>query len=72
MQAGDLVQRVGNHSWGIVISINGLEAEVLFGDGSREIVPIWSLVAVLFKPDALIPASFPEMVDAYIKLRGFK
>lgn len=69
MNKGDLVQSADG-KLGIVISINGLDAEVLFCDGEREIVDIRGLAVVLFKPET--PANFVAMVDAYIRGRGFK
>ena len=72
MEKGNLVQRVEDLALGIIISINGLEAEVLFGDGLREIVNADGLTVIPFKPRAVIPANFIEMVDAFVTLRGFE
>ena len=72
MEKGDLIRREADGAFGIVISDNGADAEVLFGDGLREIVDARELAQVRFKLGATIPASFPELVDAYIKCRGFE
>lgn len=66
-----MVQCLDDGALGITISINELEAEVLFGDGSREIVSVWDLEVVPFKPVSAIRANFAEMVEAYVTLRGF-
>ncbi len=71
MEKGNLIRQLTDGAMGIVISVNGLEAEVMFGDGLREIVDARMLRVVQFKPDAQIPACFVEMVDAYVKSRGF-
>ena len=72
MEKGDLVRRETDGAYGIVISDNGAEAEVLFGDGLREMVDARELARVRFKLGANIPASFIELVDAYITCRGFE
>ena len=72
MEKGDLVKRETDGAFGIVISDNGADAEVLFGDGLREIADARELARVRFKSGANIPASFPELVDAYITCRGFE
>ncbi len=72
MQEGDLVRRLGDGAFGVTISISGLEAEVLFGDGLREIVSVDDLTVVPFTPEAGIPANFVEMAKAYVSLRGFR
>ena len=71
MERGALVQQRTDGAIGIVISVNGLDAEVLFGDGLREIVDVRMLGVVQFKRGAEIPACFVEMVDAYVRERGF-
>ena len=71
MNKGDLVRQRTDGAIGIIISVNGLEAEVMFGDGLREIVDVQILNVVQFKPGAQIPACFVEMVDAYVTSRGF-
>ena len=72
MEKGDLVKRETDGAFGIVISDNGADAEVLFGDGLREITDARELAGVRFKWGANIPASFPELVDAFITCRGFE
>jgi len=72
MEKGDLVRREADRAFGIVISDNGDDVEVLFGDSLREIVDMRELAQVRFKIGETIPASFPELVDAYIKCRGFE
>ena len=72
MEKGDLVRRETDGAYGIVISDNGADAEVMFGDGLREIADARELASVHFKLGANIPASFPELVDAYITCRGFE
>ena len=71
MQKGDLVQRMEDRRLGIVISINGAEAEIIFGDGSREIVPVEDLVAVAVQHNYTEPVNFIDLVKAYVRLRGF-
>ena len=72
MQKGDLIIRTTDQAHGIVISVNGDDAEVLFGDGLREITDVAQLGVIPFKFGSPIPASFPELVDAYITCRGFE
>ncbi len=64
-----MVRRTSDAGPGIVISVHGFHAEVVFGDGQRDIVATHELLAIHFKPG--VPASFPELVDAYITCRGF-
>ena len=70
MEQGDLVQRIENRKLGIVISINGAEAEVVFGDGSREIILVEDLAEV--HHNHMEPVNFIDMVKAYVRLRGFE
>ena len=71
MEKGNLVQRKRDGALGIILSIHGTEAEILFGDGVREIEESAGLTVVSFKPGAGIPATFIEMVEAYLTTRGF-
>jgi len=71
MQEGDLVQRLSDGALGITVSISGLEAELLLGDGLREIVSVRDLAVVPFKPGSGTPSNFVEMTNAYVTLRGF-
>jgi len=71
METGNLVQRLEDGAFGIVLGTHESEAEVMFGDGLREIVPSNSFVIVPFKLGVGFPASFPEMVEAFLTLRGF-
>ena len=71
MEKGNLVQRKQDGALGIIVSIHEAEAEILFGDGLREIEELPGLTVIPFKPRAVIPANFIEMVEAYQTLRGF-
>ncbi|GAI58896.1 unnamed protein product, partial [marine sediment metagenome] len=70
IKSGDLVRR-SDGSLGVTVSVSGLEVEVLFGDGLREIVDVRELEVIAFKPGSEIPANFVEMVEAYKRGRGF-
>ena len=72
MEKGDLIRRQTDRAKGIVISVHGVEAEVLFGNGLREIVAVNLLREIEFKPNTQIPACFVELVNAYITCRGFE
>jgi len=71
MEKGNLVQRNQDGALGIIVGIHEAEAEILFGDGLREIEELAGLTVIPFKPKAVIPANFIEMVEAYQTLRGF-
>lgn len=71
-EKGDLVRRETDGAFGIVISENGADAEIIFGNGLRELVDAKELARVRFKLGVTIPASFPELIDAYITCRGFE
>lgn len=72
MQAGDLVMM--NNEVGIVIGVSGNNCEVMLGNSLREVLEIDQLKLVFFdqKLQAGITASFPELVKAFITLRGYK
>ena len=72
MEKGDLIQLQTDGAKGIVISVDGMDAEVLFGNGFREILDVHLLREIEFKPDSQIPACFVELVNAYITCRGFE
>lgn len=72
MEKGSLVQRKEDSAIGIIVSIHDSEAEILLGDGLREIEQLAGLVVIPFKPRAVIAANFIEMVEAYQTIRGFE
>lgn len=70
LEVGHLVHN-SEGAFGIVLTVHGFQAEVLWGNGLREMKPEEDLAIVPFQRGATIPASFPEMAAAYKTLRGF-
>jgi len=72
LEKGNLVKRLTDGAYGIIISVDDSDAEVLFGDGLREITAVGDIMLVNFSIATVIPATFPELVDAYVTCRGFE
>ena len=70
MQKGDLVHGDEYLNIGIILGIHNGEAEVFFGDSTRKIIPLEDLEIIETRADS--PINFTELVDAYLKLRGFE
>ncbi len=77
IKRGDLVRNAndnlpeGLHEYGIVLKVDGDQATLLMGDGLSYVVAVdGHFKPVPYYDGAAIPASFPELVNAYEALGG--
>ncbi len=72
IKRGDLVRNSQDmHEYGIVVRVANDQATLFMGDGLFHVVPVdGHFKAVPYYDGATIPASFPELVNAYEALGG--